>query len=67
MGPPILERRSSSMCHEWYERHRRDAEESREMWREFDRTRAVRDPEPADEMNDAEPTEVREAVANPER
>ena len=55
------------MCHEWYERRRRDAEESREMWRDFERTRLIRDPEPVDEMSEEEPTEVREAVASPER
>jgi hypothetical protein len=67
MSLPCLERRSSSMCHEWYERRRRDAEESREMWRDFERTRLVRDPEPVDETDDGEPTEVREAVVSPER
>jgi hypothetical protein len=55
------------MCHEWYERRRREADESREMWRDFGRTEPVRDPEARDEVTEGEPTEVREAVVAPER
>jgi hypothetical protein len=55
------------MCHERYERRRRAAEESREMWRDFARTTPVRDPEPPDEVTEPEPTEAREAVTSPER
>jgi hypothetical protein len=50
------------MCHEWYERRRREADESREMWRDFARTQAVRDPEPPDEVTEPEPTEARRTV-----
>jgi hypothetical protein len=36
------------MCHEqwWAERRRRRAEESREVWLDFDRTRPVDEPAP---------------------
>ena len=55
------------MCYERYERRRREAEESREMWRDFARTTPVRDPAPPDEVSEPEPTEAREAVTSPER
>ncbi len=55
------------MCYERYERRRREAEESPEMWRDFAQTAPVRDPEPRDEVSEAEPTEAREAVTSPER
>jgi hypothetical protein len=32
------------MCHEWW--MRRQADEARRMWDEFERTRPVREPEP---------------------
>jgi hypothetical protein len=55
------------MCYERYERRRREADESREMWRDFARTTPVRDPEPADEVSEPETTEAREATTAPER
>jgi hypothetical protein len=55
------------MCYERYERRRREAEESREVWWDFARTTPVRDPEPRDDVSEAEPTEAREAVTSPER
>jgi len=55
------------MCHERYLRRRREAEESREIWQDFARTRPVDDPEPPGEPAEPEPTELREAIATPER
>ena len=55
------------MCYGMYERRRREAEASREMWRDFERTEWVRDPEPRDEEPDREPTEAREPVTTVER
>jgi hypothetical protein len=37
------------------------------MWRDPARTTPVRDAEPRDDVNHAEPTEAREAVTRPER
>ena len=55
------------MCYERWERRRREADESREMWRDFSRTTPVREPEPPDEVTEREPTEARETVTAPER
>jgi hypothetical protein len=55
------------MCYERYLRRRREADESWEMWRDFERTRAVSDPEQREEASEPEPTEVREATAGTER
>jgi hypothetical protein len=55
------------MCYERYERRRREADESREMWWDFARTQWVGDPEPPGEVTEPEPTEAREAVPTPER
>ena len=55
------------MCYGRYERRRREAEESREMWRDFGRTEPVRDPEPRAEDAEREPTEAFEPVTAPER
>ena len=55
------------MCYEHYLRRRREADESREMWRDFDRTQPADRREPTPEATEAEPAEVREAVATPER
>jgi hypothetical protein len=51
------------MCHDWWQWHLyREREASRELWDEFERTRPLSDPEPADrdaevtlEAPDAEP------------
>jgi hypothetical protein len=55
------------MCNERYLRRRREADESREIWQEFVRTETIDDPEPPDEVTEAEPSEVREAIGTPER
>jgi hypothetical protein len=55
------------MCHEWYLRRRAEEDESREMWRDFERTELIKDPKPPVEVTDPEPAEVREAIATPER
>ena len=36
------------MCYERYERRRREAEESRAIWRDFERTTPISEPEPRD-------------------
>jgi hypothetical protein len=55
------------MCHELYQRRSREADESREIWQDFDRTRLVGDPEPREEVTEPEPTEAREEAALSER
>jgi hypothetical protein len=55
------------MCYERYDRRRREADESRQMWRDFGRTEPVRDPEPPDEVTEPDPTEAKEPVTAPER
>ena len=47
------------MCHErWMQRRRTEADESRELWRDFDRTRPVTEPEAPVAEEEAE--EIRE-------
>ena len=55
------------MCHERYLRRWREADESRELWRDFERTVPIADTERPDEVTEPEPTEARETVAAPER
>jgi hypothetical protein len=55
------------MCYDRYERRRREAEESREMWRDFARATPVGDPEPRDDVSEPEPTEAREEATSRER
>jgi hypothetical protein len=55
------------MCQERYLQRRREAEESREIWQDFARTRPVDERRPPDEAAEPESTEVREAIATPER
>jgi hypothetical protein len=55
------------MCYERYLRRHREADESWEMWRDFERTRRVSDPEPREEVTEPEQTEAREKVGNTER
>ena len=63
-----LEEEVSSMCHEHYlKRRRQDAEESRELWQDFERTQPVTDPEPPAEVTETERAQAREEVATPER
>jgi hypothetical protein len=55
------------MCNEYYRRYRREADESRAIWQEFDQAPPVDVPESPDEVTEPETTELREAVATPER
>jgi hypothetical protein len=56
------------MCYERYLwRRRREAEEDRDLWQEFDRTRPIADPEPQAEVTEPEPTEAREELTTSER
>jgi hypothetical protein len=57
------------MCHERYLRRRREADESREIWRDFESTQPVGDPEaPQPEAaTEQEATEASEAIAISER
>jgi hypothetical protein len=56
------------MCYERYSRRRREeAEESHELWQDFERTRPVADPEPPAEATEPERTEAREEIATSER
>jgi hypothetical protein len=53
----------SSMCYERNLRRRREEdEESRELWRDFERTRSVADPEPPAEVTEAERAEASEDI-----
>ena len=43
------------MCHEWWSRRReREAEEASELWRDFERTTPIADPDPP--AKEPEPT-----------
>ena len=56
------------MCHEyWTMRRRSEAEESREVWLEFERTTPVSDPDPVAEPQDPAPAEAREEILTAER
>jgi hypothetical protein len=55
------------MCNEYYLRRRREADESRAIWQDFEGTQPVDDPKSPAEAPEPEPTELREAVATPER
>ncbi len=56
------------MCYEnFFKRRRRDVEESRELWEDFERTQPIVDREPRAEVSEAEPADDREEVAAPER
>jgi hypothetical protein len=51
------------MCYERYLRRRREEDESRELWRDFERTQFVSDPEPPAQVTEPERAEAREEVA----
>jgi hypothetical protein len=51
------------MCHERYLRRRREADESREMWRDFEPTRPVADPDGPPEVTEPERTEAQQEIA----
>ena len=56
------------MCYERHLRRRREeAEESHELWQDFERTRPVADPEPAAEAPQADRAEAREELTTAER
>ena len=56
------------MCYERYLRRRREeAEESRELWQDFERTRPIADPEPPAEVTEPERAEAREEIGASER
>ena len=55
------------MCNEYYRRRRREEEERRAVWQEFEGVQPVDDPEFPVEATEPEPTELREAIATPER
>jgi hypothetical protein len=54
------------MCHEWYLKRRRQDEESREIWLDFERTTPISDPEPAEveEPERSEPDRAEELTAS---
>jgi hypothetical protein len=57
----------SSMCYERYLRRRREDEESRAIWQDFERTTPISDPEP-DEVEETERSEPdREELTASER
>jgi hypothetical protein len=57
------------MCHERYLRRRREADESRAIWQDFESTQPVGDPEPPEPEAVTEPAPAKgdEAVAVPDR
>ena len=56
------------MCYEhFFKRRRREVEERRELWEDFDRTQPIVDPEPQAEVSEAERADVREEITAPER
>jgi hypothetical protein len=55
------------MCYERYLRRRRQADESQNIWQEFDHTRPIADPEPPPDVTAQEPAEASEEAAVPER
>jgi hypothetical protein len=54
------------MCNERYLRRRQEADESRELWRDFTDTRPIDDPEPR-EVTEPERAEASEEIANADR
>ena len=51
------------MCNERSLRRRREADESHEMWHNFEQTRPVADPDGPPEVTDSERTEAQEEIA----
>ena len=54
------------MCYERYLRRRREADESREIWRDFSETRPIDDPEPP-EVTEPERADASEEIATADR
>jgi hypothetical protein len=63
--PPSREE-VSSMCYERYLRRRREDEESRAIWQDFERTTPISEPEPAEveEPERSEPDREEELTAS---
>jgi hypothetical protein len=57
----------SSMCYERYLRRRREANESHDMWRDFEHAGPVADPDRPPEVTEPERTEAQEQIATAER
>jgi hypothetical protein len=57
----------SSMCYERYPQRRREADESHEMWHDFEHTRPVADPDAPPEVTDPERPDAQKEVAIAER
>jgi hypothetical protein len=55
------------MCHERLLRRRREADESREVWRDFESTQPVGDPKAPEAVTEPELAEAGEAIAVSER
>jgi hypothetical protein len=55
------------MCHERYPRRRREADESHEMWHDFEQTRPVADADRPPEVTEPERTDAQEEIAIAER
>ena len=55
------------MCYDRYLRRRREADESKSVWEDFERTRPIADPEPAPDVTPPEPTEAHEESTVSER
>jgi hypothetical protein len=55
------------MCNEYYLRRRREADESRAIWQDFERAQPFEEREPPAEVAEPEARDVREAIATPER
>jgi hypothetical protein len=55
------------MCYERHLRRRREEDESREIWHDFEQTRPVADPTDRPKSRSPEPTDVREEIAIAER
>jgi hypothetical protein len=55
------------MCHERYLRRRRETDESREIWHDFEQTRPVAEREGPPEVTEPERTEAQEEIAIAER
>lgn len=57
------------MCYErlWWRRRREEADESQEIWADFDRARLIADLRDEPEVTEPERTEVREEITTAER
>ena len=51
------------MCYERWMRRDREADDSRELWRDFERTRPIAEPSRPEDVTEPERAEAREASA----